>query len=83
MPDNNNYAKNFLYDTDWEPDLKAVFAGKLNYPEYGFWDKIMIRFIMFLTKGPTDTKQAYDFTSWDDVNNFSKRICILCKNSES
>ena len=32
----------------------------------------MIKFIMWLTKGPTDTRGDFEFTDWDKVKSFAK-----------
>ena len=29
---------------------------------------------MWLTKGPTNLEKAYDFTDWEKVNVFSKKL---------
>jgi menaquinone-dependent protoporphyrinogen IX oxidase len=29
---------------------------------------------MWITKGPTDIKNTYEFTNWDDVNDFSNQL---------
>ena len=34
----------------------------------------MIRLIMWITKGPTDLEKTYEFTNWNDVDEFSKKI---------
>ena len=52
----------------------SVFAGKVDYPNYNFLNKIIIRFIMYITKGPTDTSQSYEFTDWDKVRKFAEEI---------
>ena len=52
----------------------VFFSGKIDYPRYGLLDKFMIRLIMWITKGPTDTKNVYEFTNWDDVDSFAKKI---------
>jgi len=64
----------FLKKTNWEPNNKAVFAGKIDYPKYGFIDKQIIRFIMILTNGPTDTSKSYEFTDWSKVDQFAREI---------
>ena len=51
-----------------------VFAGKVDYPNYNFINKIIIKFIMYVTKGPTDTSQSYEFTDWDKVRRFANEI---------
>lgn len=73
-PETNPYMQKFLNLSRWKPKRLAVFAGKIDYPKYGFIDKHMIRLIMWITKGPTDIKNTYEFTNWDDVNNFSSRL---------
>ncbi len=71
-PETNPYMKKFLLLSDWKPTVLGVFAGKINYPQYDFFDKTMIRFIMWLTKGPTDTSGCYEFTDWDLVERFAQ-----------
>ena len=70
----NPYINKFLKITKWEPKKISVFAGKVDYPNYSFFDKYIIKFIMFITKGPTDTSQSYDFTDWSKVDDFSKEL---------
>ena len=73
-PDTNPYMQKFLELSGWTPDILAVFAGKINYPKYGFLDKHMIRLIMYMTKGPTDTSQTYEFTDWAKVDGFAETL---------
>ena len=72
--DTNPYIKKFLKISKWRPKKIGVFAGKVDYPNYGFFDKYVIKFIMFLTNGPTDTSQSYEFTDWSKVDNFAKEL---------
>jgi menaquinone-dependent protoporphyrinogen oxidase len=72
--DTNPYMQKFLELSGWTPDILAVFAGKINYPKYGFLDKHMIRLIMYMTKGPTDTSQTYEFTDWVKVDEFADTL---------
>ena len=73
-PDTNPYIKKFLKKTDWRPKKIEVFAGKVDYPNYNFFNKLVIRLIMFITKGPTDISQSYEFTDWIKVKKFSKEL---------
>jgi menaquinone-dependent protoporphyrinogen oxidase len=73
-PLTNPYVQKFLSISQWHPSLIGVFAGRIDYPRYGVLDKFMIRLIMWITKGPTDTKNVYEFTNWDDVDSFAKKI---------
>lgn len=74
QPDTNPYLKKFLMQITWQPDELAVFAGKIDYQKYQFWDRFMIRLIMWMTKGPTDPKACIDFTNWDQVKEFGQTI---------
>jgi len=70
----NPYIKKFLKISKWTPKKIRVFAGKVDYPNYNFFDKYIIKFIMFITKGPTDTSQSYEFTDWSKVDDFTKEL---------
>ena len=73
-PETNPYVKKFLLKTSWKPRSLEVFAGKIDYPKYNFVDKHMIRFIMWMTKGPTNTNNTYEFTDWDMIDSFAKKV---------
>ena len=73
-PNTNPYMKKFLKTSSWQPNKLGVFAGKVDYPSYKFFDKYIIRMIMWITKGPTDTSQSYEFTDWNVVENFAKTL---------
>jgi menaquinone-dependent protoporphyrinogen oxidase len=72
--DNNPYIKKFLKISKWKPKKIGVFAGKVDYPNYNFFDKYMIKLIMFITSGPIDTSQSYEFTNWSKVEDFAKEL---------
>ena len=76
-PETNPYCRKFLQSVAWKPALAAVFAGKLNYPIYGPLDRLMIRFIMLITSGPTDPKAVVEFTDWNKVEEFGREVCAL------
>ena len=73
-PETNPYMQKFLKISNWKPDKLGVFAGKVDYPKYGFFDKYIIQFIMFITKGPTDTSKSFEFTDWSKVEDFSRKL---------
>jgi len=76
-PEGNPYVKSFGKLTSWRPALVGVFAGKIDYRKYGFVDRQVIRFIMWLTRGPTDPQACVDFTDWDNVDAFARRVAAL------
>lgn len=73
-PETNPYLKKFLKQISWQPKVLAVFAGKIDYQRYGFLDRSMIRFIMWMTKGPTDPSTNIEFTDWGRVEEFGRVV---------
>jgi menaquinone-dependent protoporphyrinogen oxidase len=76
-PECNPYMTRLLEMAGFSPDLSAVFAGKVDYPAYGPFDRFMIRLILRITKGPIDTSKSYEFTDWKAVEAFGRRIAAL------
>ena len=70
----NPYVRKFLRRIAWQPEIVAVFGGRLAYQSYGLVDRTMIRFIMWLTKGPTARDTVVDFTDWEQVTSFARRL---------
>lgn len=73
-PETNPYMPKFLKQISWQPKQLAVFAGKIDYPRYRPFDRMMIRFIMWITKGPTDPNTVIEFTDWQAVDKFGDMI---------
>lgn len=78
-PETNPYLIKFLRQISWKPKLLEVFAGKLDYPRYRFFDRLMIRFIMLMTNGPTDPTAVIEFTDWQQVEAFGLRLSEMTK----
>ncbi|MCB2183748.1 MAG: menaquinone-dependent protoporphyrinogen IX dehydrogenase [Desulfobulbaceae bacterium] len=74
QPETNPYLQKFLKQISWRPKELAVFAGKIDYPSYRFWDRLMIRLIMWMSKGPTEPEAVVEFTDWQQVEAFGLRI---------
>ena len=70
-PDTNPYLLKFLRGISWKPRQLAVFAGKIDFPRYNPVDRMMIRFIMWLTKGQTQRDAVVEFTDWHQVESFA------------
>ena len=75
----NPYLIKFLKSTHWKPDFVDVFAGKLDYKSYSFLDKLMIKLIMKLTKGPTKSDVPIEYTDWKRVELFGRKISTQIK----
>ncbi len=79
-PQTNAYTRKFLLNSPWYPDLCAVFAGALRYPRYNWYDRMMIRFIMKMTGGETDTSKEVVYTDWEQVTVFAHDFARLTRN---
>jgi menaquinone-dependent protoporphyrinogen oxidase len=76
-PETNPYMKKFQKKTSRQFRELAVFAGKIDYRQYGFRDRQIIRLIMWMTNGPTDPETVTEFTNWEEVEAFGRRICAM------
>ncbi len=77
QPHTNPYVRKLLRRIPWRPREVGVFAGKIDYPRYGFLDRNIIRFIMLMTGGPTDPTTVNEFTDWRAVDAFAGRVAAL------
>lgn len=77
QPETNPYTQKFLKQISWHPKKMAVFAGKIDYPRYNFFDRLAIRLIMLMTNGPTNPKAVVEFTDWQQVEAFGQVISAM------
>jgi menaquinone-dependent protoporphyrinogen oxidase len=66
------YISNFVDETGWQPDRSASFAGALQYREYDFFTRHLMRLMMKRGGHPTDVSQDYDYTDWEAVERFAR-----------
>jgi len=71
------YADEFAETTGWTPRHVACLAGALQYREYNFVTRLMVRSLMGREGLPTDTSRDHDFTDWDAVDHFAGRCAEL------
>ena len=76
-PETNPYVKKFLKRIAWKPKQLDVFAGRIDYPSYTPVDRMVIRLIMWITKGPTDPQAVVEFTDWRRVEAFGAVIAAM------
>lgn len=76
-PQTNPYVKRLIAQSPWKPKLVVVFAGELDYSRYGPVDRRIVRFIMWITRGPTDLATKAQFTDWDEVDRFARQVAEL------
>jgi menaquinone-dependent protoporphyrinogen oxidase len=73
----NAYLRKLIARHRLAPAVAVAFGGRLDYRRYGWLDRQIIRFIMLLTRGPTDPDTDVDYTSWPAVDEFAARIAEL------
>lgn len=79
VPENNKYLQKFIELSPWKPKDVKVIAGKVDYPSWRWYDRLMIQLIMKITHGPTDPKAVIDYTDWDDVKVYGEHLISLTK----
>jgi menaquinone-dependent protoporphyrinogen oxidase len=57
----------FTEETGWTPGRAVSVAGALQYREYDFFTRTLMRLLMRHEGHPTDTSRDYDYTDWDAV----------------
>lgn len=64
----------FAVETGWKPDRAISLAGALQYREYDFFTRTLMRLLMRHGGHQTDTSQDYDYTDWDAVATFAQHF---------
>lgn len=77
----NVYVRKFLDNLSLEPEHVEIIAGHLDYPSYGFFDRIMIQLTMKFTDGPTDRNTVVDYTDYEQVDRFADRLRGMARKS--
>lgn len=75
--ESNESVRKFVESLNFKPTRIEIFPGKLDYPRYKFFERLMIRLIMKMTGGPTDGKAVVDYTNWDEVDRFADSMVKL------
>lgn len=74
-PENaRKYQQDFFDRTDWYPELTASFAGALLYTKYNPVIRTIMRLILTIARGDTDTTRDYDYTDWNAVERFAEQF---------
>lgn len=73
----NRYLQKTIARHGLRPAVAAAVAGRLDYRRYSWRDRLIIRFIMKLTGGPTDPSACVEFTDWDSVDALAATIAQL------
>jgi menaquinone-dependent protoporphyrinogen oxidase len=71
------YLDEFAQATGWTPRRAVTFAGALQYREYAFMTRLLMRLLMLKQHHPTDTSRDYDYTDWEQVERFARECGAL------
>jgi menaquinone-dependent protoporphyrinogen oxidase len=71
------YIDDFVEETGWTPRRTVSFAGAVQYLEYDFFTRLLIKLMMHRGGHPTDASQDYDYTDWDAVADFGRRCAEM------
>jgi menaquinone-dependent protoporphyrinogen oxidase len=66
------YIDELIEETGWTPDRAVTFAGALQYLEYDFATRLVMRLLMKHGHHETDTSRDFDYTDWDAVGRFGE-----------
>ena len=74
-PENaRKYMQDFFDRTEWYPELNASFAGALLYTRYNPLIRFLMRMILAMAGGDTDTSRDYEYTDWAAVERFAQQF---------
>jgi menaquinone-dependent protoporphyrinogen oxidase len=65
------YVDDFITRTGWQPGRIASFAGALKWSRYNPLMKLMMKFIVKMAGGDTDTSRDREYTDWNAVERFA------------
>jgi menaquinone-dependent protoporphyrinogen oxidase len=71
------YIDVFLDDTGWIPRETVSFAGALQYREYDFVTRLVMRVLMRRGDYPTDVTEDFEYTDWEAVDRFGRTYAAL------
>jgi menaquinone-dependent protoporphyrinogen oxidase len=71
------YLDDFEERTGWTPRHRTTFPGALQYREYNFATRLIVRVLMKRGNHPTDTRRDYDYTDWGAVEEFARTCAAL------
>jgi len=75
--DAQRYIDETLTEAGWQPRLVQSFAGALQYREYDFMTRLLMRLLMRKGGHPTDASRDYDYTDWGAVEKFGRACAAL------
>jgi menaquinone-dependent protoporphyrinogen oxidase len=69
---NPEYARRFLRQVGWQPQIVASFAGALKYRRYGWFKRRLVQAFALMGGHSTDVSRDHDYTDWAGVGRFAE-----------
>ena len=67
----------FLSKTGWSPARTEPIAGCLQYREYDFFTRQLMRLLMKKMGHPTDVSHDHDYTDWEGVDRLGRELAKM------
>ncbi len=68
----------FVKDTGWTPNVTHSVAGALLYLQYGFFLRMLMRFISGVVGASTDMSRDHEYTDWAAVARYVDEFAARC-----
>ncbi len=76
-PETHTYTRKFFEQSAWQPKLVGIFAGELAYHKYHLVDRYLMKLVMKINKGETNTQAHIEFTDWHKVQQFGAQVMAM------
>ncbi|MDF7676413.1 menaquinone-dependent protoporphyrinogen IX dehydrogenase [Neisseriaceae bacterium ESL0693] len=73
-PETHTYTRKFFAANAWQPKEIGIFAGELNYAKYHLVDRYLMKMVMWLNKGETQSDAIIEMTDWQKVEDFGQAV---------
>ena len=77
------YIDRFVEDTDWTPTRCLAVAGALQYREYSFLTRQMVRQIAHQQGLSTDISRDTEYTDWDELEEFARSVVAAVRHEHA
>jgi menaquinone-dependent protoporphyrinogen oxidase len=74
VADAQRLAREFAAQALWQPGWVLSVAGRLAYTQYGFFKRMMMRWIAKREGGSMDTSRDHEYTDWAAVAAFANDV---------
>lgn len=90
------YVETFIKKNSWNPDLAVVFAGAIKFTQYSWLKRQVVKYLtssinskgkfyyqLTFSEKPSDTSRDYEFTDWENVEEFAEVFGRLVRSKHS